>query len=544
MKVFSFCVYGTDPNYYTGLLENLDQIRTFFPDFDVIVHKGVCDPTWVLPDWVRVVETGKEGAINMMYRYVPLTEHEVGFVRDTDSRLTERDRWCIREFLASSKSYHIIRDHRWHKSPIMGGLFGWKTSLAMDLPLSADASYGSDEAWLATHLYPRIVGDALVHTNVHALVREHAERILCPQVDPTDFVGNVIWNGTPRFVSDTDPIEQIKVAQSHDQFALMRFFSEQVDPLAIPYGKRSSFYESAFIANYYLGDIPQAQEWLRRFEFADIPDSVVRNANYLFPRLGKKIIAVFDASLVPGEDEVFVYYGQYPDWHLALPGSSRIYRHASKFWEIHHDEVRSHPSWSGIDTIYILNLEERVDRFYETLMTLCAVHAPLHRVHHYKAKKDDTPAYIGATKNHVDVMDHFCASGRERCLILEDDFVFLDDKETVWSTLCQVPSLSYTLLFVSLSKTGPRNPHLELVSRTTQACTTSSGYILHKDTASRVRDTAKEGLEQMIATGNQHDYCIDRYWTILPDLVCLRPKLGFQRPSYSNLIRSVSAHLD
>jgi hypothetical protein len=48
----------------------------------------------------------------------------------------------------------------------------------------------------------------------------------------------------------------------------------------------------------------------------------------------------------------------------------------------------------------------------------------------------------------------------------------------------------------------------------------------------------------MQETGDHHTYCIDRYWCKLPDLLCVRPKIGFQRPSYSNLLRSVSAHLD
>lgn len=544
MKVFSFCLYGTESNYYTGLLENLEIIKTFFPDFDVIVYKGVCDSSWTLPEWVHVVETGKEGAINMLYRYIPLTIHETGFIRDTDSRITERDRWCIREFLNSDKSYHIIRDHIWHRSNIMGGIFGWKKSFALDLPLDSPAGYGTDEAWIATELYPKIVGEALVHTNVFARVGEHSERILLPQSDPADFVGNVIWNGIPRFTYTVDPIEQIKVAQSQDQFALMKYLSELIDPMDVPYEQRSSFFDSAYIANYYLGDIPKAQEWLRQFEFAEIPDHVYHNSNFLLSKLEKKIVACFDPNVYPKDDELLIYYGNYPDWHLALPGYDRIYRHASKFWDIQHDEVRYHPAWNGIDTIYVLNLEERVDRWYETLMTLCAVQAPLHRIHHYKAKKDGTPAYMGATKNHVDVMEHFCASGKDRCLILEDDFVFVDDKQLVWSTLRLLWNQSYDILFLSLSKTGPRNPESAILCRTTQACTTSSGYILRKDTAHRVLETAREGLDLMKSTGNQHDFCIDRYWTKLPNLFCVRPKLGFQRPSYSNLLGGVSAHLD
>lgn len=547
MHVFSFCLYGTDPNYYTGLLENFATIQAWFPDFQMIVYKGICDPTWTLPEGIRVVETGKEGPINALYRYLPLATESVGFVRDADSRITDRDRWCINAFLASPYSYHIIRDHHWHKSKIMAGLFGWKKPLAVELPLDAQAVYGFDESVLETHVYPRVVSDALVHTNLYALVGEHAERIDHPMADPTDFLGNVIWNGTPKFTYVVDPIDYLLRAQGQDQFALMDFLADQIDPLAVPYDQRTPVYFAGFLANYYLRNYPKAQQWLRRFEFAEVSPHVYNNSNFLLTALGAKVIAAFDPNVVPGDNEVVVYYGNYPDWHLALPGSSRIYRHVSKFWDIQHDEIRYHPVWDPIDTIYVVNLDERVDRWYDSLLALAAVQAPLHRIHHYKANKDSAPAYVGATKNHVDVIANFCASGASRCLVLEDDFVFLDDRETVWNTLAAAwtTPVPYQILFLALSKTGKRSPvdADSALCKTEQACTTSSGYILQAQTAPAVLETVREGYQKIKETGHGM-YCIDRYWTKLPHLYCTRPKLGFQRPSYSNLLRTVSAHLD
>ena len=123
MKVFSLCLYGTEPNYYTGLLENIAIIKEHYPEFTIVVHKGFCDPTWVIPEGVEVNITNREGAINALLRYLSLCTAEVGFVRDTDSRITARDRWCIDEFLKSDKSYHSIRDHYWHQSKLMAGTF-------------------------------------------------------------------------------------------------------------------------------------------------------------------------------------------------------------------------------------------------------------------------------------------------------------------------------------------------------------------------------------------------------------------------------------
>lgn len=543
MKVFSFCLYGTERNYYEGLLENIQLIRNAFPDFSIYVYKGVCDPTWVLEN-VTVIETQKEGAVNMMYRYLPLTFADVGFVRDADSRVTERDQWAIREFLSSNKSYHIIRDHGYHKSLIMGGLFGWKKSIQLDLPLDAQFTYGSDEAWLASTLYPRIIKDTLVHTNLRTFHGEDVRPIPVPQKDLADFIGNVIWNGVPKFKYTYDVCECVQDLAKYDQFVLIKGLTDTLNPMEIPYEKRSSLFDTAYISNFYLKDYEKAQYWLRQFEFAELTEHVYNNAKYLFPVLGKTIVASFDPSRVPAENELVIVYGNYPDWSLALPGSNKLYRHPRLFAEIQHDSIEYHSSWEPIDAIYVLNLEERRDRFYEILLTLCSVHAPLHRIYHYKAKKGGVSAYVGATQNHVDVIEDFCKGPSQHCLILEDDFTFLDDRAQIWASLSQFfeRKYVYSVCFLGLSKTGQREPYDDLLSKTLQSCTTSSAYILQKSTSTQVLETIKQGLA-LIQNGN-HNGCIDRYWSRLTDLYFFKVKLGYQRPSYSNLLGTVSDHFD
>lgn len=545
MKVFSFCLYGTDRNYYEGLLENIQIIKQFYPDYEVFVYKGICPDDWSLKD-VNVIYTKREGAINMLYRYLPLTFADMGFIRDADSRITARDRWCINRFLESRFNYHIIRDHVWHRSKIMGGLFGWKTPLNIDIDLSSDASYGHDENIIAERIYPVIKSSALVHTNIYAFHSEHSERIETAMTDTTDFIGNVIWNGQPRFIYSFDLVSQLDALRQQDQFELIKYLTDSYDPQRIPFVNRATVYDTCYVANYYLNDIQKAQYWLSQFEFAEMNQHIYNNSQFLLNRIGKRIVATFDTNYIGEKDDVVIYYGNYPDWHKALPCSNKIYRHISKFFDTRHDIVDYNPVWEPVDTIYILNLEERADRFYETLLALASVKAPLHRVHHYKAKKDDQPAYIGATQNHVDCIRHFQESGKQTCLILEDDFVFIDDHIAVWNAVEKFfqTKIPYTICFLSISKYGERYPFNDLLSISKQSCTTSSGYFLCKDTVGEVASVVNDGLRLMKETGDHHTFCIDRYWSKLPNLFFFKTKLGFQRPSYSNLIRSVSAHLD
>lgn len=547
MNVFAFCIYGTERNYYTGLLENIQIIKQHFPEFEIYIYKGICDPSWVFDESCKIIETNRSGAINMLFRYLPVTFAETGFIRDADSRITERDRWCINEFLKSSKKYHIIRDHFYHKSPIMGGIFGWKCPINFPLDLSSDVGYAHDMAYVEKHLYPRIKSEALIHTNIYGYIGEHVELIEIPQHDKYDFIGNVIWNGKPRFeYSIGNPIELIHWLRSQDQFKLIRHIANSIVPSSIPYHDRKVFFDTAYIACYYLRDIPRAQYWLSQFEFAELDGHIYNNANYLFAIMGKKLVATFDHKREPSEDELVIVYGNYPDWHHALPCSSKLYRHVSMFFQLNHHVVEYHPCWENVDTIYILNLKERSDRFNDTLSALASVHAPLHRIHHYKAEKDGLPPYVGATKNHVDVIKHFQESVGKTCLIVEDDIVFIDDKEHIWDSIGKFFSREYryNITFLSLSKIGERQEYDDILSITKQQCTTSAAYLLNKETSQNVLDVTNEGLKLMQETNNHHTYCIDRYWCKLPDLFFFKKKLVYQRPSFSNLTKSVNFHLD
>jgi hypothetical protein len=548
MRVFSFCLYGTERNYYTGLLENIEIIKQYYPDFTIVVHKGFCDPSWVIPEGVEVNITNREGAINALLRYLSLLTADIGFVRDTDSRITARDRWCIDEFLKSSKSYHSIRDHYWHSSKIMAGTFGWKKPFPLMIP-THEVGYGFDEQFLEANVYEAVKADMLVHTCNRAYVGEYAKWIERPHEDAHDFVGNVIWDGKPKFAHMFDTARDVDILQQNDQFELVKRMTDSIDPLSIPWHQRWKLYDSAYRACVHVGDLKKAQFWMAAFEFADISPHIMLNSNYIIPMLGK-VVASFDSKREPKEDEVVIVYGDYPDWHRALPGTNKMYRHVSFFYQLKHDVVESHPCWDSVDVIYILNLEQRVDRYMETLSSLARVAAPLHKIHHYKAQTGGPLSpYTGATKNHVDVMQHFENNpGLKTCLIVEDDIVFTDDVGRVQSSIAEFfrRPYEYTMCFLSLARFETRVPHDDLLSISKQPCTTSSAYFLHKPTSAEVLRVAREGLDIMISTGGQNsDACIDRYWCFhLPMIHFFKDKLAYQRPSYSNLMGTVIANLD
>ena len=50
-------------------------------------------------------------------------------VRDTDSRLGIREKLAVDEWLDSGKKLHIMRDHPYHRVPMLGGMWGCRPVL-------------------------------------------------------------------------------------------------------------------------------------------------------------------------------------------------------------------------------------------------------------------------------------------------------------------------------------------------------------------------------------------------------------------------------
>lgn len=68
-----------------------------------------------------------EGDISgMFWRFMIADDPTVDryVVRDTDSRLSARERFAVEEWIRSNRSTHSIRDHIWHYHPMMGGMWG------------------------------------------------------------------------------------------------------------------------------------------------------------------------------------------------------------------------------------------------------------------------------------------------------------------------------------------------------------------------------------------------------------------------------------
>lgn len=129
-----FCVYGKTKLYLEGALKNEYQYNQhnynclFYTrkDIDVTVKNKLkntidcCD----MPGWFM-----------MFTRFYPVENpnNNIYMSRDTDCRLSKRELFCIEDWLQSKKTLHIIRDHPYHTTEILGGLWGFQNNNIPDL---------------------------------------------------------------------------------------------------------------------------------------------------------------------------------------------------------------------------------------------------------------------------------------------------------------------------------------------------------------------------------------------------------------------------
>lgn len=202
--VISFSIFGPDPKYRIGMMQNIRALEHVYPEWEMVIYcdRGNYDALAQesLGDKVELVlqQQHSQGMEGMSWRLLAALRSGVRALlfRDSDSVFTTREADAVKEWLQSRYDTHIIRDHPYHQSPVMGGTLGVKgeslrllASLVQDrLHAHRRTEYGDDQAFLSGDFYVQVRENALVHTNC---VRYFPERTQPLPADRPgeDFVG-------------------------------------------------------------------------------------------------------------------------------------------------------------------------------------------------------------------------------------------------------------------------------------------------------------------------------------------------------------------
>jgi hypothetical protein len=200
-KVIAFSLWGSDEKYTLGAIKNADLAQVIYPDWICRYYIGRSTPFSIVEELAKRGNTeiflmSEDGDwTSMFWRFFPASDSTVDVMisRDTDSRLTEREKEAVDVWLQSNAGFHIMRDHPYHATEIMGGMWGAKKGCIprmqhMCVEYTKDDFWQVDQNFLKEKIYPLVAPTSYVHDPYFAKVPFPSER------KPKEFVGQA-FNG-------------------------------------------------------------------------------------------------------------------------------------------------------------------------------------------------------------------------------------------------------------------------------------------------------------------------------------------------------------
>ena len=129
-KVIAFSLWGEQPIYNVGALRNAELTPQIYPGWLCRFYvDATVPPTTIeqLRKWDHVelitMTTPNDRFTGALWRFLALEDPTVAvtILRDTDSRLTLREKAAVDQWFASGLPFHIMRDH---PQPHYGGNVG------------------------------------------------------------------------------------------------------------------------------------------------------------------------------------------------------------------------------------------------------------------------------------------------------------------------------------------------------------------------------------------------------------------------------------
>jgi hypothetical protein len=191
-NVISYSLWGNHPKYWNGALRNIELAKKIYPSWisKFYIDRN-CDPKLIEtlndPDVeIQLVDNDFLGTTyngtyehshqGMFWRFLVYEDSNVDYFisRDCDSRLSLREYDAVMEWIESGKRFHIMRDHPYHRAPILGGMWGSKCDLLKEIDLKSkiiewnkikmNYSLGVDQDFLGRVIYPLVFKESIEHS--------------------------------------------------------------------------------------------------------------------------------------------------------------------------------------------------------------------------------------------------------------------------------------------------------------------------------------------------------------------------------------------
>jgi hypothetical protein len=171
-KIISFSLWGDNVKYCGGAIRNAQLAYEFYRDWECWFYYDDSVPLMYISilnsfDNCRTIHVG-DGSWGAFWRFAAMQPDTIVLSRDTDSRLSLRERRIVDEWLLSDAKLCTIRDHAAHyEYPILAGMWGLKGGLTQEchdqiLNYSNTHVYLQDQIYLQSHVWPLYTNDSMV----------------------------------------------------------------------------------------------------------------------------------------------------------------------------------------------------------------------------------------------------------------------------------------------------------------------------------------------------------------------------------------------
>ena len=181
MKLISYTVFGKENWYRRGLIHNIKIAKNLFSDWIVRVYlsdkieKEFIEKVSKYKNVDLILKKERYPFEGLLWRMLPMQEgHDAVIVRDCDTRLFQRDKNLVDDWMSSSFKYHVCRDNPGSWNVMLGGLYGgkkpkliiedkfhkWRESYIKN----KNSLYLWDIGFLRQHVYPFIRSNLIVYS--------------------------------------------------------------------------------------------------------------------------------------------------------------------------------------------------------------------------------------------------------------------------------------------------------------------------------------------------------------------------------------------
>tara|TARA_R100000152_G_C6768793_1_gene194387 strand:+ start:128 stop:781 length:654 start_codon:yes stop_codon:yes gene_type:complete len=174
-KIISFSLWGDDKKYTIGALRNAELALSIYPGWICRFYLGKSVPLDISEELQEfsnseIINMNEKGDWTGMFWRFLAADHlsDIVLSRDTDSRLNKREKAAVDEWLNSDKDFHIMRDHPYHATEILGGMWGCRNGILHGIAdLINDYQKGDfwqvDQNFLREKIYPLAKDRSHVH---------------------------------------------------------------------------------------------------------------------------------------------------------------------------------------------------------------------------------------------------------------------------------------------------------------------------------------------------------------------------------------------